>query len=382
MSKEQDSASTKSNGKLSQVASPALDAVPQSSVGTVIQSRGVTRMEAVHRAAKTNRTTLWLVGISVIVCAWAYALDSSTTGNYSPLVTSYFSQHSSGLATLSIATNIITAVCKPFIAKISDITSRPYTYTMVLVFYVMGYIIAASARSISAYVVGDVFVAIGGAGLDLVNDIIVADLTPLEWRGFVSAMLSAPFIINTWFSGKIVEALSTGELWRWGYGMFAIIMPVCLGPAIFTLIYLERKAHKEGIVNLASSNAARRAARELAEKEGYEAPRGIIVAPAVEPALTWTQALKRNLEEIDAFGLLLLGFGWALLLLPFSLKTYAIGGWKNPSMIAMMVVGGVLLIAYVFYELKYARMPSAPRRLLLNKTFICAVIIDFFYMRE
>lgn len=59
---------------------------------------------------------------------------------------------------------------------------------------------------------------------------------------FYSSMLSAPFIINVWFSGLIVDALKSGEKWymlllllygprvtltvfffrRWGYGMFAM----------------------------------------------------------------------------------------------------------------------------------------------------------------
>ena len=64
--------------------------------------------------------------------------------------------------------------------------------------------------------------------------------------------------------------------------------------------------------------------------------------------------MKHNLEEIDAFGLVLLGFGCSLLLLPVSLKTYADGGWRNQSLIAMMIVGGLLLIAYVIYENKWA----------------------------
>ena len=163
--------------------------------------------------------------------------------------------------------------------------------------------------------------------------------------------------------------------------MFAIIMPVAIGPAIVILISLDRKARKQGIVNMASSNAARRAAKDVAEKEGTEAPRGTVVAVAAPPDSTWTQSLIRNWHEIDAFGLILLGFGWSLLLLPFSLKTYAENGWRNPSMIAMVAAGGALLIAYVVYEMKWAKMPSAPRRLVFNKTFIMAVVIDSFYFR-
>ncbi len=78
--------------------------------------------------------------------------------------------------------------------------------------------------------------------------------------GFVSSMLSTPFIINTWFAGKIVSAVRDAGNWRWGCGMFAIVMPVVLAPAIATLIYLDQ-AKKEGILNIASARAARRGRR-------------------------------------------------------------------------------------------------------------------------
>ncbi|UKZ80213.1 hypothetical protein TrVFT333_007970 [Trichoderma virens FT-333] len=348
--------------------------------GDIIQSRGVTRMEAVYRESQSNRKLFWLVGASVLVCAWAYSLDSSTTSYYSVDASSFFKQHSSILATLSIATSIISAVSKPFIAKISDITSRPYTYLLILGFYIVGYIIAATSKTISAYVVGEVFVAIGSSGIDLTNDIIVADLTPLEWRGFASSMLSTPFIINTWFSGKIVDALEKRNQWRWGYGMFAIIMPVALGPAVAALIWLDRMAKKKGVVNIASSNAARRNVDDTADQEAQQKTIGNMTTPVAGNKEKWTQSLRMNLEEIDAFGLVLLGFGWSLLLLPFSLKTYAEHGWRNQSLIAMMIVGGLLLMAYIVFEMKFARVPSAPRRLVFNKTFVMAIVIDSFYM--
>lgn len=182
-------------------------------------------------------------------------------------------------------------------------------------------------------------------------------------------MLSTPFIINTWFAGKIVDAIERRGQWRWEYGMFAIIMPVALGPAVTTLIYLNRKAKKAGLVNVASSNAA----REHDEKQEHAS-----LSPETK---SWIQSVRGILDEIDAFGLVLLGFSWFLLLLPFSLKTYADGGWRNPSLIAMMIVGGLLRIAYIVYEMKWARVPSAPRRLVFNKTFIMSIVIDTIYLR-
>ncbi|KAK6085060.1 siderophore iron transporter [Seiridium cupressi] len=154
---------------------------------------------------------------------------------------------------------------------------------------------------------------------------ICVDLHPtsLEWRGFGSSMLSTSCIINNWFAGNMVDPIDSRGQWRWSYGGFAIIMPICLGPAIAALIYLDRAVVSRGIVNISSSNAARRAARKLAQQRGYDGSWGVVVARAVETSETWAQAAGRNLDELDAFSLTLLGFGWSLPLLPFSLKTYA-----------------------------------------------------------
>jgi len=347
-----------------------------------VQSQGVTRMEAMNRSARSGRGSLFAVGIPIVVCAWAYSLDQSTTSFYAVMATSHFKNHGSGLAVLYVTTNIISAVSKPFIAKISDITSRPYTYLVILVFYVAGYATVALSPNLGVFILGEILVQIGSSGLNLLNEIIVGDLTPLEWRGFVGSMLSVPFLINTYFSGKLVEAFRGGERWRWGYGMFAIIMPSVLGPAIATLIHLDRRAQREGVVNMASSNVARRLARERALSHGEEGPHGAIVAKAVKLEATWSELLKRNLVEIDAWGLCLLALGLALVLVPPSLKDNIPGGLRSPISIALMGSGVLVLIWYVVYETKYARFPSAPRRLLFNRTFICAVVIDALYFCE
>lgn len=41
----------------------------------------------------------------------------------------------------------------------------------------------------------------------------------------------------------------------------------------------------------------------------------------------------------------------------------------------VMIVGGLLLFAYAVYEMKWAPVPSAPKRLLFNRTFTLCVLI-------
>lgn len=148
--------------------------------------------------------------------------------------------------------------------------------------------------------------------------------------------------------------------------MYAIIIPVIMGPALGVVGWLERRAYKT------HSEDGRIGESDAKAEEGHS-----VAEEAKPPFMT---VLRATLQQLDAIGLILLGFGWSLLLLPFSLSTTAVGGYNNPSLIAMFVVGGILVLAYVAYEYFFAMFPTAPRRLLKNKTFVTAVIIDFIYL--
>ena len=53
-------------------------------------------------------------------------------------------------------------------------------------------------------------------GLQLLTSVVVADITDLKWRGFVSGMTSAPFIINAFVGANISTGILTHANWRWG----------------------------------------------------------------------------------------------------------------------------------------------------------------------
>ncbi|GAA5861628.1 hypothetical protein JCM8547_000687, partial [Rhodosporidiobolus lusitaniae] len=231
-----------------------------------------------------------------------------------------------------------------------------------LVGYVIGFCMILKSPNLPTYVVGNVFVAIGTAGLTTFAAILNADLVPLKWRGVGHAVLASPYIVVPWYSAHIVSALKTGDKWRWGYGMYAIIAPVVMIPGIVLLFWMQKRAEPVLV-------------EKLAEKEAN----GEHVA-VLSSNMSVFQRIVLAWHELDGFGLLLLGFGWSLLLLPFSLSKYADHGYHNRSLIAMFVVGALCLIAYVPYELKWAKYPSAPLRLIKNKTFLTAVVIDFIYM--
>lgn len=173
--------------------------------------------------------------------------------------------------------------------------------------------------------------------------------------------------------------------------MYAIVTPVIMGPALLILIWYENKAKEAGlfarpaaIATPAASASATTTVTKLDSEdegdiEGKESPELAQQADQEQyevPQLTVKEKLIKVWFEMDTLGLLLLGFGWALMLLPFSLSVNAENGYKNPSLIAMFVVGGLCLIAYCVYEALWARFPTAPIRLLKNRTFISAVVVS------
>lgn len=323
----------------------------------VIKDRGVYRVEASKELMDNRRNgkvMKAILAISIIICSWAVDLDSSVTLNLAPWASSHYQKHSEGLGALTTAKGIITAISKPIYAQICNTISRPTTYVISVVLYTVGYIIVASSSTFSAYIVGLALGAAGSSGISFINGLIAADLTVLKWRSLATAILSAPYIINTWYAGYIVQDLGPKN-WRWGYGMFTIIMPVVVCPATYILILSQRKAHDF-----------------IPESDR------VLYDQQLSFKRNWKIFIWRLIIEADILGLLLLGFGFALLLLPFSLQSGAKGGWKNPSMIAMMVVGGFLIVLFFLWEVLWAPFPITPRRV-LNRTVICCIVIDFFY---
>ena len=261
------------------------------------------------------------------------------------------------------------AVSKPFIAKICDVFSRQTAYTTVAIFYVVGFVVVATAQSPAAFCVGRIITEVGQAGFDLVTDIVVADLSPLEWRGIATALTSFPYIILPWVGNLIQAKLNASpEGWRWGYGMFAIMAPVCVTPIILVLSYADIQARKKGELSFASSRLETRQA---------EADRTMAVKRA--SLKERFHQLLRLCKEMDIVGLFFLALSFALLLVPFSIYSSAENRWRNPSIIAMFVCGGIILGLFGAWEVLWASHSIMNKRVWQNRTFLLAVGIDIFY---
>ncbi|KAK6966773.1 major facilitator superfamily domain-containing protein [Favolaschia claudopus] len=323
----------------------------------VEQDEGVNRIEALYLVFSKG-WKLWILYGSITLISFAYALSTSTTYTFEAYAASSFESHPL-IGAVAVAVGITAAVVLPVYAKIADITSRPLALSLSILFYAIGYIIVAASKTIGALAGGEVIYTIGNGGINIIMTILIADLTSLQWRGFVQGLYGVPFVITTFVAGKIAGGISANTVdgWRWGYGMFVIIFPVSMAPALVVLFWGDRKAKRLQALE----------SQQIPTRATSQTPVGFNLA-----------TLTHYWHHVDASGLILLATGFALLLLPLTLYSSVKNGWKNPSLIAMFVVGGVLFIAYFAWELKWARHPMMPVRV-LNKTFLCCVAIDFLW---
>ncbi|KAK0482096.1 drug:h+ antiporter [Armillaria luteobubalina] len=307
---------------------------------------GVEAVKATHKVY--GKYSRWCLFIGIGLASYIYSLDGQTTYSYLTFAASALKDHSL-ISTIQTAQSIIIACGKPVIAKVADVSSRGFAYVFVLVFYVVGYIVIASAQNIQTVAGGIVLYAVGYTGLQLLTSIIIADITTLQWRGFAVGMTSLPFIVNAFIGSNVSTQVLEHAGWRWGYGMFAILVPASLSPLIITLVWAERKAKRLGLVP--------------------EKPKSDKSLP---------QQTLEVISQLDVVGLVLIGTSVALILLPLTLAENASGGWNNPSMIAMLVIGCVLFPAVGPWEFKFAKYPVVPKRFITNFTVVGASLIGFF----
>jgi SIT family siderophore-iron:H+ symporter-like MFS transporter len=300
------------------------------------KSPGVARIEAISDVlTRTDRIFLFF---GVFLIAYAYGLDGTVRYAYQTEATAYLDDHSL-LASINVVRSVIAAAAQPTAAKIADVFGRFELVCISVVFYVLGTIIEACSNDVATFAGGSVLYQIGYTCIILLVEVIIADTTSLRARLFFSYIPALPFIINTWVSGNITQAVLGATTWKWGIGMWCIIYPVCALPLLTSLWFVGRRARKAGVL------------------DKYKSPYQQLGAKRLTMDLFWA---------LDVPGLILLIAVFALILTPLTLAGGVSSNWNQGHIIAPLVIGILCIPAFIFWEMK-ARRPLVPFHLLQDR---------------
>ncbi|KAJ8124164.1 hypothetical protein ONZ43_g51 [Nemania bipapillata] len=259
--------------------------------------------------------TVWSKQVLIVMFILLYlvsfidALLSVVQASLIPYVTSSFKEHGL-LATTSIVATIVGGVITLPIAKIIDIWGRAEGFVVMVGLAVLGLILKAACQNVETYAAGHTIYWAGHIGIGYIINIMLADMTTLKNRMILFGINSTPTIASVFAGSVIAQLFYERSTFRWAFGAFIIILVAFCIPVAMVFIWIV--------------------------------------------------------------GMLLTIFGFSLLLLPFSLSGYAPHGWATGYIIAMIVLGVVLLVAFVFWEKYVAPVQYFPFKFLKDRTILGA----------
>ncbi|KAG7110740.1 Siderophore iron transporter mirA like protein [Verticillium longisporum] len=306
------------------------------------------------RTAAEALRKLWTpkkLGIAIsglLVMNFFMNFTSYTQNVYEPYATSHFQGHSL-LTTGSIINGIVRIVSYPLLAKLADHFGRPQGFAGAALSMAIGNMMFAACQNVDTFLAGGIFDSFGDTWWNITQQIFIADVTSLVNRGILFTLPESITAIPTLYAGTYLgEHILLNASWRWGYGMWSIVLPVTALPTIAIMVWMGRRAKRMGLIGERVSLM-------------HGAPSGPV------------GKAKHLATELDLIGAFLLIGGLSMTLLPITIAGRRdTDKWKEASSIVLIIVGVLTFVAFLVWDYKYATKPIIPYRTMRARNVIIA----------
>ncbi|EEB07730.2 siderophore iron transporter 1 [Schizosaccharomyces japonicus yFS275] len=288
-----------------------------------------------------SRKSMYIAYTTVFLLTFVLSFQMQVYYSLYAYAISSFRAHSL-VSTISTVASIVNAVMKPPLARVCDVFGRLEAFTISVVLYVIGLLLIACCKNVQTYAGGVVMYNVGYSGMEFIITVFLSDTSSLASRPLMIAINSLPFVVTVWIGPLVGQAFYKHSTWRWGIGSWCIIVPVCALPFFIIFWMHQRKATKLGLVKPAT---------------------------AINP--------RRLFHQFDVIGIFFMTAGFCLLLITLTLAGYNGNKWRQARYIVMFVLGGVFIVFFVVYEIKLAKYPSIPFRLMREPTIAACCTIAF-----
>ncbi|KAJ5899073.1 hypothetical protein N7495_003817 [Penicillium taxi] len=213
---------------------------------------------------------------------------------------------------------LTTAAVQPIFGQASDIFGRRMPMLTSIALFTLGSGLCGGAKNMPMLITARMIQGLGGGGLFVMVDIIMADLVPLLDRQLYMSIVMATFALGTFVGPIIGGAIVTTISWRW---IFYINLPIG-GIALALLATRLKKVDFSGNLLLM----------------------GAVVTVLI--TLTWGGTLH---------------------------------SWDSWHVLVPLLVGAATLVALFFHQNIYATEPTMPIRLFGNNTSMISYMVTFLH---
>lgn len=271
-----------------------------------------------------------LIMLALCMAVFLAALDVTIITTALPTISENFNS-TAGYTWIGSAFLLANAASIPSWGKISDIFGRKPMLLFANVIFMVGSLVAALSTSIGMLIAARAVQGIGGGGLIILVNIVIADLFSLRNRGAFYGMVGAVWAIASSIGPIIGGAFTQSVTWRW---CFYINLPLD-GLAFFILLFfLDIKTPRTPIV------------------EGLK-------------AIDWVGSLT------IVGGTLMFLFG-----LQFGGVT---APWDSAEVLCLIIFGVLLWVLFGIWEWKFAIYPMMPMGIFNSVSKAATLGVVFFH---
>ncbi|KAH8653760.1 major facilitator superfamily domain-containing protein [Xylariales sp. PMI_506] len=277
---------------------------------------------------KKKSISFYFAFLSLVLMVLVVSLDATALAVAIPVLTSQLGGTTLEAFWASLAFMLAVVVTQPLYTSASDLIGRkPLLYSAFIVFFV-GSIVFSVAQSMTVVIVGRLLQGLGGGGLDVLNEVIICDITTLKERPFWLGLFAIPMATGS-ILGPIIGALFSEYVnWRWiGW----INLPLVVVSAVCAVFFMHLKPI-----------------------EG---------------------TMKSRLLRLDWIGMALFTVGCTSFSLPLSWAG-SLYAWRSWQTILPLVIGAIVLAVFIVYERRPAQA-VIPYRFLNSRSSLSTLLNGF-----
>ncbi|KAI5458710.1 major facilitator superfamily transporter [Mariannaea sp. PMI_226] len=273
----------------------------------------------------------WLIIVSLAITALLAALEATIISTALPSITAAL-QGGQNYVWVAGAYYLSLTALQPLFGQLANSFGRRKLLIVSIAIFVLGSGICGGSSDMNMLIAGRAVQGVGGAGINLLTELIICDLVPLRERGQYTSIIYSVSVIGSamgpWIGGELVDKAS----WRW---VFYINLPIG-GVALLIVFLVLHVSHRQ-------------------------------------------LSLKESLRKVDFAGNIL--FACATVGIMFAL---VYGGikypWSSWHIIVPLVLGVVSLIVFGIFETSpYCVEPAIPRQIVGNRTSVGALLISMLH---
>lgn len=282
-----------------------------------------TREDGAPVVVLTQRT-IWLIFAALMTGMFLSSLDQSIVGTAMPTIVGELQgvEHQGWVVTAYI---LAIAVVMPLYGKFGDLWGRRWPFLISIALFTLASAGAGFANTFTELVVWRAVQGLGGGGLMILSQAIIADVVPARDRGKYMGPMGALFGVSSVVGPLLGGWLTEGPGWRWA---FWLNIPLGIAALVIAWIHLKLPSHRSG---------------KRIDVGGILTM--VIATSGIVFLATWT-----------------------------SLSGEAEYDWSDPRLLGLLAIVALAIAAFVWIENKVSD-PLIPLHLFKNRTFTLATLI-------